>query len=49
MLMVNRHRLNKKKLEGAYLLAADVTGDGKVDFKDLVKINRFRLHKINEL
>ena len=25
---------------------ADVNGDGKVDFKDIVKINQFRLNKI---
>lgn len=49
MVTINRHRLNKKKLEKEFLIAGDVNGDNKVDFKDLVKINRFRLNKITEL
>ena len=30
-------------------MAGEVTGDEKVDFKDIVKINMFRLGKITEL
>ena len=46
MVAINRHRLNKKSLDGAYSIAGDVTGDGKIDFNDMVKIKRFRLNKI---
>ena len=46
LVMVNRHRLNKKILEGEKFIAADFTEDGKVDFIDLVKINRLRLNKM---
>ena len=49
MLSINKHRLGKSKLKGAYLKAGDVTGDEKADFKDMLKINKFRLGKITEL
>jgi len=42
-------QIGKKQLEESYLRAADVTGDGKVCFKDIVKINKFRIYKITEL
>ena len=48
MLKINKHRLNKKKLEGEYLKAGDVTKDGKADFNDMLRINKFRLGKITE-
>ena len=32
-----------------YLLAGDVNKDGKVDLKDILQINKFRLGKIEEL
>ena len=46
---MNKHRLSKVKLEGAYEVAGDVTQDGKIDFKDMVKVNKFRLGKITSL
>ena len=49
MSIINRYRLKKRTLEDEYFLAGDADENGKVDFKDLVKINRFRLHKIIEL
>ena len=49
MLAINKHRLNKSKLEGEFLKAADVTGDGKADFNDMLKINKYRLGKIDTL
>ena len=49
MLQMNKHRLEKKLLEGAFLKAGDVDGNGKVDFSDMLKINKFRLEKIKEL
>ena len=49
ILKINKHRLGKQVLEGAYLKAGDVTKDGKADFTDILKINKFRLGKIQEL
>ena len=46
---INQYRLNKASLEEIYLKAGDVTEDGKVDLYDILKINMYRLHKINEL
>ena len=45
ILEINRHRLNKGKLEGNALLAADVDNDGDVDFDDILELNRYRLGK----
>ena len=49
MVMMNRHRLNKKILEGEYLIAGDITGDNKIDIIDIVKINKYRLSKITQI
>lgn len=49
MVIINKHRLNKKTLEGAYLKAADVTEDTKINLTDIIKINKYRLNKITEL
>ena len=49
ILQVNKHRLNKVLLKGAFVKAGDVTGDGVADFKDILQINKFRLHKIDTL
>lgn len=49
ILNINKHRLNKGKLENEYLKAGDVTGDGKVDIQDILKINKYRLNKISEI
>ena len=49
MVAMNKHRLNKKALDGEYLIAGDVTEDNKLDFKDMVKINKLRLNKIVQL
>ena len=46
---MNRHKLNKKKLNEVELIAGDVNNDNKVDFKDIVKVNRYRLNKITQL
>lgn len=46
ILLINKHRLNKVKLEGEYLQASDANKDGTVDFKDILQINKFRLGKI---
>ena len=49
ILQVNKHRLHKITLTGAFVKAGDVTGDKVADFKDILQINKFRLKKINEL
>lgn len=49
MLAINKHRLNKKLLEGAYLKAGDIDKNENVDFSDMLKINKFRLGKIENL
>ena len=49
ILLINKHRLNKVRLEEPYLTAADVTRDGKADFTDILKINKYRLGKISSL
>ena len=46
MLQINKHRLNKIKLEGEYKEAADITKDGYIDFYDILQINKHRLNKI---
>ena len=35
--------------ENEYLKAGDVTGDGKVDIQDILKINKYRLNKIGKI
>ena len=49
MLKINKHRLNKVKLQGEYLKSGELTGDEEVNFKDMLRINKFRLNKITEL
>ena len=49
ILSINKHRLNKAQLTNEYLEAGDVNKDGKVDIKDLLQINKFRLGKIDTL
>lgn len=49
MVSMNKHRLNKQKLEDEYLIAGDITEDNEVDFKDIVKLNKYRLNKILQL
>ena len=46
---MNKHKLNKKKLNEVELIAGDVNNDNKVDFKDIVKVNKYRLNKITIL
>ena len=49
ILAINKHRLNKIKLDGIYQVAGDVNKDGKCDIKDILQINKFRLGKIKNL
>ena len=49
MVSLNKHRLNKTKLQKINAMAANVNDDQVVDFKDLIKINKYRLNKIKEL
>ena len=49
MLVINKHRLGKRMLEGAYKKAGDINGDGLANFTDMLKINKYRLKKIEEL
>ena len=49
ILAINKHRLNKAELVGAFLEAGDVNKDGKTDIKDILQINKFRLGKITEI
>ena len=47
--LVNKHRLGKASLKDEYLIAGDVNKDGKVDIRDILQINKYRLNKINLL
>ena len=49
MLLINKYRLNKIKLDDEYLQAGDVNNDDIVDIKDILQINKFRLGKIKKL
>ena len=49
MLKINKHRLEKVLLEGAYLRAGNVNTDEAVNFSDMLRINKFRLNKIEIL
>ena len=49
ILVINKHRLNKSKLEKEFLIAGDANKDGNVDIKDILQINKFRLGKISSL
>ena len=49
ILSINKHRLNKAKLENEYFTAGDLNKDGKIDIKDILKLNKFRLGKTNSL
>lgn len=46
---INKHRLNKLKLENEFLLAGDVNDDKEADFNDILQINKYRLEKIQIL
>ena len=46
---INKHRLNKVKLQNEYLKAGDIDGDGIVGVNDIFKLNKYRLGKINQL
>ena len=49
ILSINKHRLNKVKLEGVYFIAGDIDGNGNADIRDILQINKYRLKKINTL
>ncbi len=49
ILQINKHRLEKEKLEGINLKAGDVNQDGKTDFQDILQINKYRLAKTKSL
>ena len=49
MLQMNKHRLQKKQLSGAYLRAGELDGQEGVTFSDMLKLNKYRLGKISSL
>ncbi|MBR3162595.1 MAG: InlB B-repeat-containing protein [Clostridia bacterium] len=49
ILQLNKHRLNKVKLENEFYMAGNVNEDEKLDIKDILKLNKYRLNKITEL
>ena len=49
ILQVNKHRLKKVLLKGAFEIAANVNNDNAIDFDDILQINKFRLKKITTL
>ena len=49
MLKINKHRLEKVLLEGAYLRAGNVNTDEVANFSDMLKINKYRLGKIEKI
>ena len=49
ILEINKHRLNKALLTNERLLAGNVDNNNKVDIDDILRINKFRLGKINVL
>ena len=49
MLKINKHRLEKVLLEGAYLRAGNVNTDEVANFSDMLKINKYRLGKLEIL
>lgn len=48
-IILNKYRLNKLTPSDIEKSAADTVEDDKIDFKDLVKLNKFRLRKIAEI
>ncbi len=46
---VNKHRLNKEKLEGNDFIAGDVNHDGQIDFQDILEMNKYRLGKTHSM
>ena len=49
MLKMNKHRLGKVLLEGAFFKAGDIDENGIVNFSDMLKVNKFRLKKVEQL
>ena len=49
ILSINKHRLNKTKLENIYFIAGDIDENGNADIRDILQINKYRLKKINTL
>ncbi len=49
ILQINKHRLEKQRLEGINLIAGDVNGDENADFQDILQINKYRLNKTDTL
>ena len=49
ILKINKHKLKREKLTGAFLEAGDVNGDNVANFKDMIRINKFKLRRIQEL
>lgn len=49
ILLINKHRLGKAQLSGAYLDVADTNRDDKIDFMDILQVNKYRLGKIDSL
>lgn len=45
ILAINKQRLNKATLSGAFVLAGDVDRNDKVNLTDILKINKYRLGK----
>lgn len=49
IIQINKYRLKKAELTGAYLLAGDINYDGTINLKDILQINKFRIDKIKIL
>ncbi len=49
ILLMNKHRLNKAKLDAVLALSGDINDDNVVDIQDILLLNKYRLGKINKL